>query len=100
MKLADLDKVNHLVRELAEIRSLIRVAEKADLAMFQLFIESTGDSSIKMSKEGASTAHSGGIAVSDAFLKRLRQLALEELHARRDAILAELNALGVDTKEG
>ena len=61
MKLADLDKVNHLVRELAEIRSLIRVAEKADLAMFQLFIESTGDSSIKMSKEGASTAHSSSV---------------------------------------
>jgi hypothetical protein len=100
MKLADIDKVNHLVAALAEMRQLIHVAEQADPAVFQLFIESTGDSSLKMSSEGASTAHSGGVAVSSAFLTKLRELALQELHEKRDTILTELAALGVDTKEG
>jgi hypothetical protein len=100
MKLADIDKVNHLVSGLSEMRSLIHVAEKAEPQMFQLFIESAGDSSLRMSSEGASTAHAGGVAVSPAFLEKLRNLALEELRGKRDATLAELAALGVDTKGG
>jgi hypothetical protein len=100
MKLADIDKVNHLVTDLKEMRSLIHVAEQAEPAMFQLFIESGGDSSLRMSSEGASTSHAGGVAVSVAFLGRLKELALEELRAKRDAIVKELEALGVDAAEG
>ncbi len=99
MKLTDIDKVNHLVTALQDMRSLIHTAEKAEPSMFQLLIESGGDASLKMSLEGASTSHSGGVAVSESFLKSLRQLALDELHAKRDVILADLAALGVDTAE-
>ena len=99
MKLADIDKVNHLVVALRDMRSLIHTAEKADSSMFQLLIESGGDANLKMSQEGASTSHSGGVAVSESFLKSLRQLGLDELHAKCNAILSELSALGVDTAE-
>jgi hypothetical protein len=99
MKLADIDKVNHLVAALRDMRALIVVAERAELSMFQLFIESTGDSSLKMSSEGASTSHSGGVSVSPAFLEKLRQLALDELRAKREGILTDLAALGVDIGE-
>ena len=99
MKLADIDKVNHLVSTLEDMRSLIRRAEQADPSMFQLFIEAGGDASMKMSQEGASTSHSGGVAVSEGFLEQLRALALGELRAKRDGILAELSGLGVDTSE-
>jgi hypothetical protein len=99
MKLADIDKVNHLVTGLEDIRALIHRAETAELSMFELFIEAGGDSSLKMSQEGASTSHSGGISVSDGFLKKLRELALAELQEKRDAILTDLIALGVDTAE-
>ena len=100
MKLSDIEKVNHLVADLGEIQALIHMAEQADPPLFQLFIEAPGDSSLRMSKEGASTAHSGGVTVSEGFLDRLKELALGELRARRDVVLGELTALGVDTSTG
>ena len=99
MKLGDIEKVNHLVAALADIRSVIHRAEQAEPSMFQLFIEAGGEANLRMSKEGASTSHSGGVSVSDEFLESLRQLALGELLARRDGILGELSVLGVDTAE-
>jgi hypothetical protein len=38
--------------------------------------------------------------VSDAFLASLKKLAVGELHARRDVVLKDLAALGVDTSGG
>jgi hypothetical protein len=99
MRLSDIDKVNHLVVALRDMRALIHRAEQAEPAMFELFMEAAGDSSLKMSKEGSSTSHSGGVSVSDGFLESLRQLALGELRDKRDTILADLTALGVDTAE-
>ena len=97
MKLADIDKVNHLIAELGEMNSLIATAEAAEPATFQLLIEAPGDSSFKMSAEGASTAHSRGTGVSPEFLSSLKQLGVAELHARRDLVLQALTASGVDT---
>jgi hypothetical protein len=97
MKLADIDEVNHLVSELGEINGLIHTAEVAEPATFQLFIEAPGEASLKMSSEGAATSHARGTAVSDAFLTKLKDLAVAELRGRRDAVLAQLGALGVDT---
>jgi hypothetical protein len=37
------------------------------------------------------------VGVSDAFLERLKVLAVEELHAKRTRILGDLKALGVET---
>jgi hypothetical protein len=100
MKLTDIDKVNHLIADLAEINSLIKTAETAEPAMFELLIDAPGDASFKMSAEGASTAHSRGTGVSDAFLGNLKKLAVGELRARRDVVLKDLAGLGVDTSAG
>ncbi len=97
MKLADIDKVNHLIADLAEINSLIATAEAAEPVTFQLLIEAPGDASFKMSAEGASTAHSRGTGVTASFLASLKQLAVAELQTRRDMVLKDLAALGVDT---
>jgi hypothetical protein len=97
MKLSNLEKVNHLVAGLAEIRSLIGTAETAEPATYQLLIEAPGDASFKMSAEGASTSHSRGTDVSAAFLSGLKKLAIAELREKRDTVLQELTALGVDT---
>jgi len=97
MKLADIDKVNHLIGDLGEINSLIRTAEAAEQTMFQLLIEAPGDASFKMSSEGASTSHSRGTGVTAGFLAKLKELAVAELRARREVVLADLAALGVDT---
>ena len=96
MKLRDLDRVNHLVTELADIRTLIAAAQAAEPADFMAFIESPGDNSLRMSREGASTTHARGIAVSEGFLAELKRISVTELEARRDAVVAELTALGVD----
>lgn len=96
MKLRDLDRVNHLVTDLADIRTLIAAAQAAEPSDFMTFIEAPGDSSLRMSREGASTTHSRGIAVSDGFLAELKRIAVAELEARRDAVIGELGALGVD----
>jgi hypothetical protein len=100
MKLTDIDRVNHLVANLAEINGLIATAESAESAMFQLMIEAPGDASFKMSAEGASTAHSRGTDVSGGFLGNLKKLAVAELRAKRDGVLKELSALGVETAAG
>ncbi|MBN8900924.1 MAG: hypothetical protein BGO51_19765 [Rhodospirillales bacterium 69-11] len=97
MKLADIDRVNHLVSDLDEIKRLIEVATRAEVAAYQVFVEAPGDASLKMSQDGPSTSHAQGVGVSEGFLKRLKQLALDELHAKQSKILAELGALGVET---
>ena len=96
MKLQDLDRVNHLVAELADIKSLIDMAERAEPMAFQLFIEAPGDASLRMSMEGASTTHSRGIDASAGFLNSVKRLAVEELLAHKDRVLVELTGLGVD----
>ena len=90
----DIDKVNHLVAALADINGLIGTAEAAEPAAFQLLIEAPGDASFKMSAEGASTSHSRGTEVSADFLGSLKELAVAELHARREIVLQDLGALG------
>jgi hypothetical protein len=100
MKLSDIDKVNHLVAALADINGLIGTAEAADPVAFQLLIEAAGDASFKMSAEGASTSHSRGTEVSTSFLASLKDLAVAELRARREVVLRDLGALGVDTAAG
>jgi len=96
MKLTDIDQVNHLVSELDDMKRLIEVATRADVSAYQVFVEAPGDASLKMSQEGPSTSHAQGVGVSEGFLQRLKQLALEELQAKQSKILAELEALGVD----
>ena len=100
MKLADIDKVNHLVAALADINGLIGTAEAAEPGTYQLLIEAPGDASFKMSAEGASTSHSRGTEVSVGFLTSLKGLAVAELHARREIVLQELGALGVEIAVG
>ena len=96
MKLQDLERVNHLVSEPADIKSLIDMAQRAEPMAFQLFIEAPGDASLRMSMEGASTTHSRGINVSTGFLESLTRLAVEELQGHKQQVLSELIALGVD----
>ncbi len=97
MKLNDLDRVNHLVRELEEVRGLMAMADRADTGAYQVFIEAPGDASLKMSSEGATTAHANGIAVSPAFLGDVKRLAGAELRRQEQEILQELRNLGVET---
>ena len=96
MKLADIEKVNHLVHELEDVRRLIVTAEGADTSRFQLLIEAGGDSSLKMSEEGSSTTHYRGIDVTAGFLTKLKKLAITELHEKQQRIVKELSALGVE----
>jgi hypothetical protein len=100
MKLGDIDKVNHLIADLADINSLIGTAEAAEPDVFQVMIEAPGDASFKMSAEGSSTSHSRGTGVSAAFLASLKKLAVGELRARREVVLKDLTVLGVDTSTG
>lgn len=83
MKLQDLERVNHLVSEPADIKSLIDMAQRAEPMAFQLFIEAPDDAGLRMSMEGASTTHSGGINASAGFLDSLKRLAIAELQATR-----------------
>lgn len=99
MKLTDIDRVNHLVAQLEDIKSQIALAERADDAAFQLLVEAPGDAGLRMSQEGASTAHSRGIDVSPRFLAELKRLAVQELDTKRGSILAELAQLGVETND-
>ena len=99
MKLADLDRVNHLVTDLEDMRRLQTMAEAAEPGAFQLFIEAPGDSSLRMSLEGASTTHSRGLSATEAFLLALKNLAVAELRERRQSVLTELRGLGVDPEE-
>jgi hypothetical protein len=52
-----------------------------------------------MSSEGAASAHYSGFVASPEFLASLQRVAIEELDARRRAIIAELAALGVEAGE-
>jgi hypothetical protein len=97
MKLTDIDRVNHLVGGLADIKSLIETAEKADSSGYQVVIEAPGDAGLRMSSEGASTTHSRGIEASAAFLTKVKHLAIAELQSRQKGVLADPSALGVDT---
>jgi hypothetical protein len=96
MKIQDIDKVNHLIAELNGMKELIGHAERADPADGELFIKLAGDSSIRLSSEGAASTHYQGFSASLDFLRRLQRLAVEELDARRTGIIAELAALGVE----
>ena len=98
MKIEDIDKVNHLIAELNGMKELIAHAEHADPADCELFIKLPGDASIRMSSEGAASTHYEGFTASTEFLRRLQQLALEELDARRRGIVGELAALGVEAE--
>jgi len=98
MKLTDIDRVNHLVTELDDVKSLIAMAARAEGNAYQVVIEAPGDSSLHMSEEGASTTHSRGISASPGFLAQVKQLAVAELQSRQKGILAELAALGVETE--
>ncbi len=97
MKLTDIDRVNHLVAELEDVKALIVMAGRAEENAYQVVIDAPGDASLHMSEEGASTTHSRGIGVSPGFLAQVKQLAVAELQSHRNAILTELTALGVDT---
>jgi hypothetical protein len=98
MKLKDIEAVNHLVAELQSVGELIAIAQHAEPVDCQLFIKGPGEASIEMSAEGASSTRYRGFSTSTGFLSRLKDLALEEIHSRRRAIIAELAALGVDAE--
>jgi len=96
MKLKDIDRVNHLIAELDSVKELINLTEQADPAELRLYIKGPGEASIEMSAEGAESTHYRGFSVRPAFLGQLKQLALAELEARRQAIVVELAKLGVE----
>ena len=98
MKIEDIDKVNHLIAELNGMKELIAHAARADPADYELYVKLPGDASVRMSSEGASSTHDSGFSASPEFLGKLQQLAVEELDARRRAIIAELAALGVEAE--
>jgi len=99
MKMRDIERVNHLSGELNGMNTLIGHTDNADPAGCELFIRLPGDSSIRMSKEGATSTHYQGFSASPDFLRRLQRLAVEELNTRRQAIIAELAELGVDAEQ-
>lgn len=99
MKLKDIDRVNHLIAELGAVKELIALAERADPGDVKLFIQGPGDASIEMSAEGAEFTHYRGFSAMPAFLNQLKRLALEEIAARRNAIVGELAGLGVEAEE-
>jgi hypothetical protein len=96
MKIQDIDRVNHLVAELSGVKELIAHAERSEPADYELFIKLPGDASIRLSGEGAASAHYAGFSASPEFLARLQRLAIEELDTKRIGIIAELGTLGVE----
>ena len=96
MKIEDIDRVNHLISELRGMQELKEHAERADPTDYELFIKLPGDASIRISAEGAASTHYQGFAPSVSFLRKLQELAVEELNTRRRAIVEELAALGVE----
>jgi hypothetical protein len=99
MKIKDIDRVNHLIAELNGMKELISHAERAEPTDYEVFIKLSGDASIRMSSEGAASTHYAGFSASADFLGRLQRLAIDELNARRRAIVDELAQLGVETNE-
>src|ERR1700754_5008784 len=98
MKIQDIDKVNHLIGELTGMKELIGHAERAEPADCELFIKLPGDASIRISAEGAASSHYQGFSGSTEFLRKMQRLAVDELDARRRAIIAELATLGVEAE--
>ena len=98
MKIQDIDRVNHLIAELKALQELAGHAQAAEPADCELYIKLPGDASIRMSSEGASSTHYQGFSVSTDFLRSLQRLAIEEIDARRRAIVAELASLGVEAE--
>ncbi len=98
MRMSDIDRVNHLIAELTAMNALIAHTTDADPSECELFIKLPGDSSIRMSSEGAASTHYQGFSASPDFLRRLQRLAVEELNTRKQAIVAELAGLGVDAE--
>jgi len=96
MKIEDIDKVNHLIGELNSMKALIAHAENPTEC--ELFIKLPGDSSIRLSSEGAASTHYQGFSASPDFLRRLHRSVVEELEARRRRIIDELATLGVDAE--
>jgi hypothetical protein len=99
MKLSDIEQVNHLISELGAVRELISLADRADPGDVKLFIQGQGDASIEMSAEGAASTHYRGFTATPGFLEELKRLAVEEIAARRKAIIGELGGLGVEADE-
>lgn len=99
MKIKDVERINALLKARGEVMALVARVERAEPEDFQLMIERGGDGSIKLSLEGADSTHYQGYPVSEAFLGRLKALALEELGARRAGIEGDLKAMGVETEE-
>jgi hypothetical protein len=96
MRIQDIDTVNHLIGELNGMKELIAHTQRADPSDCELFIKLAGDSSIRISSEGAASTHYQGFSASPEFLRRLQLLAVEELESRRRGIIGELAALGVE----
>lgn len=98
MKLKDIDRVNHLIGELATVKELVSVTERSEPADLKLYIHGPNEVSIEMSAEGAESTHYRGFSATPAFLARLKTLALEEMATRQRAILDELAGLGVEAE--
>ncbi len=98
MKLKDIDRVNHLIAELGAVKELVSLAERADPGDVKLFIQGPGDASIEISAEGVESTHYRGFSATPGFLDQLKRLALEEIAARRKAIVDELAGLGVEAE--
>lgn len=96
MKIADVERINALLKARTMVLELIARTGAAEPADFSLLIERGGDGSIRLSEEGADSTHYQGYPVSPVFLGKLRALALAELDSRRAAVEAELGALGVE----
>jgi hypothetical protein len=78
MKVSDIDKVNHLIAELNGVKELVTHAERAEPVDFELFIKLPADASIRMSSEGAASAHYSGFVASPEFLASLQRVAIED----------------------
>ena len=98
MKLKDIDRVNHLIGELATVKELISVTERSEPSDLKLYIHGPNEVSIEMSAEGAESTHYRGFSATPAFLARLKALALEEMATRQQAILDELAGLAVEAE--
>lgn len=100
MKIKDVERINELLKAREAVLTLIRHVEAVEPANFALMIERGGDGSIKLSEEGADSAHYNGYPVSPDFLARLKALSLEELATRRAEVEGQLAAMGVETDGG
>ncbi len=98
MKIKDVERINELLKAREAVLELIGRVKAVEPSSFSLMIERGGDGSIKLSEEGADSAHYNGYPVSPGFLAQLKVLSLRELGARRTAVDEQLTALGVETE--